>query len=74
MLVAHDVGAFDGGKDADFVEGVLLLFFGEVVHFDFFESVDLGVHDSLDLVDAGVGALAEFGQYDKVFEGHACFR
>ena len=48
----------DGGKDADFVEGVLDLFFGEVGQFDFFEGVDLMVFEALDLVDDGVGALA----------------
>ena len=58
FFVADDVVVFDGGKDADFVEGVLDLFFGEIGEFDLFEGVDLVVFEALDLVDSGVCALA----------------
>jgi hypothetical protein len=70
VFVADDVWRVKGGENADFVECVLLFLVGEVVHFDFFECVDLGVGDALYFVDAGVGSLAQFGDYHEVFQRH----
>ena len=70
VLVSDNVGAFDWGEDSDFVECILLLFFGEIGHFDFFEGVDLGVEDSLYFVDTGVSSFSEFADDDKILEGH----
>lgn len=58
MLVPYDVGALDGGQDPHLVESVLLLFLGQVVHFDLLEGVDLAVGVSLHLVHTRVRALS----------------
>ncbi len=55
------MGVGDGGEDADLVEGILLLFGGEVEEFDFFECVGVVVLEPDDFVDEGVGAFTEFG-------------
>ena len=70
VFVPDDVRAFDWGKDSDFVEGILLLFVGEIGHFDFLESIDLRIDDSLDFVDARVGSFSELADNDEIFEGH----
>lgn len=57
LLVANDVRAFDRGQDSDLIECVLLLFIGEIVHFDFFEGINLSISQPLDFIDAGVGSL-----------------
>ena len=48
----------NGGKDADFIKGVLDLFLWKIGQFDLLERIDLVVFEALDLVDSGIGALA----------------
>ena len=60
LLVADHVGTSDRGQNSNFVECVFLLFFGEIVHFDFFEGVGLRVDCALHFVNAGVCSLAYF--------------
>lgn len=54
MLIANDVGAFDWCKYSDFVESILLFLIGEAIHFDFFQSINLGISVALNLVDARI--------------------
>ena len=58
LLVAYDKSGGDGGKDANLIEGIFLFLLGEVVHLDFLEGVDVGVGNSLHLVDRRVGSLS----------------
>lgn len=52
----------DGSENAHFVQSVLGLLVGEMGQFDFFESVCLGVRETLDFVDCGVGAFSWVGE------------
>ena len=58
MLIADDVGRVERGENADLVEGVLLLLVRKIVHLHFLERVDLGVSDTLHLVDRRIRTLA----------------
>ncbi len=70
MLVANNVGTFDRGQDTDLVECILLLFLGEIGHFDFFECINLWIDNSLNFVDTGVGSLSKFTDDNKILQGH----
>lgn len=52
LLIANNVGVVDRSQDSDFVEGVLLLSFVEVIQFNLFYRVDLVVDETFGLVDA----------------------
>jgi hypothetical protein len=58
FFVLDDVGVLDGGQNAHFINGILQLFVTELIKFDLFESVELVVSQSLDLVDIRVGAIS----------------
>ena len=68
MLVPNDVGGVERGENSDLVECIFLFFVGKIVHLDFFQGVDLGVYDSLDLVNTGVGSLSQFGDDHEVLK------
>lgn len=57
LVVPANVVVLDRRENANFVESVLLFFFGELSHLDFFESINLPIDDSVDMVDAAVGTL-----------------
>ena len=59
FLVADDVCVVDGGEDADFVDGVLLLLIGQIFQGDHFECVELPIGDALHFEHFAVGAVAE---------------
>ncbi len=71
MLVSDNVGTFDWGEYPYFIKGILLLFLGEIGHFDFFEGIYLWINDSLYFVHTGVGSFSKFAYYDKILQGHA---
>ncbi len=58
LFIADDVGIFDGGKNSDFVKGILFVFLLEFLDVDSLESVEALVVQSLHLVDLAVGPLA----------------
>jgi hypothetical protein len=66
MLVPDNKGRVEGGEDPYLIEGIFLLFIGEVIHLDLFEGVDLRIGDALHFVDAGVCSLTQFGDNYKV--------
>jgi len=51
FFIRADVRMFDTGKNTNFIEGIFLLFVGELDHFDFLESVDFAISQSFNLVD-----------------------
>ena len=57
----------DGCEDTDLVESVVLLFLAETGHSNLFESVDLIIGASLDLVHCGVTSLTNLVQNNEVF-------
>lgn len=57
MFIADDIGALDRGKNPDLIECIFLFLFGEVIHFDFLESIDLSVDMPLNFVDTGVSSF-----------------
>ena len=56
-MVAADVPVFDGGKDSDLVQSILLLFLRELAHFDLLQSILNTVTVPDDRVDTAVGTL-----------------
>ena len=58
LLVTDHIGMVDRGEDANFVQGVLFFFAGELAHFYFLHSVDGAVRLSLDAVHFAEAALA----------------
>lgn len=48
----------DTGKDPYFVEGILLLLIGQLLHLDLFQGVDLIIDVPPYLVDNTVGSLS----------------
>ena len=52
--------------NSDLVECIFFFFCGELIHFDFFECVDLLICASSYFVDCAVGALAELAQRDEI--------
>ena len=56
----------NGGKYTNLIDSVVDFPIGEVDQFDFFESVDRLVYQSLDLVDTGIGSLTQLGYYLEV--------
>ena len=57
LVVAADVPVFDGGKDSDLVQSILLLFLRELAHFDLLQSILNTVTVPDDRVDTAVGTL-----------------
>ncbi len=70
MFVPNNVRAFDWGEDPDLVQCILLLFLWKVGHFDFLESINLRVDNSLHFVDAGVGPFSELADDNEILEWH----
>jgi hypothetical protein len=68
LLVGDNIVGLDRCEDSDFVEGVNFLFLLEFLDFNFLESVNLPIIDSLDFIYSAKRALAEFGKREKVFK------
>lgn len=69
LFVPNDVRIVDAGQDSNLIEGIGDFSLIGVGDFDFFEGVDFGVLFSFDFVDAGEGALADFGNDFELIHG-----
>lgn len=58
MLVTDDVVVLEGSQDADFIEGVLYLLFGQVSQLDLLKGIDFLVGESFHLVHGRVRSLS----------------
>ena len=57
-MIRTNIGVFDRGQNAHFVEGILLLFVRQLTHLDLFQRILLAIAVTKDRVHATVSALS----------------